>query len=236
MTFGRRSFVAGALAGAAAAGLPARPAAACLSTAARDPVMLLLDPGAPPAFAAAAAATLAASGLPILDRRAGDGAGLAETVGWLAASPGRRIIGLLSDADAVLLDQLSRDGAVRCLSAAQHCESTGASGQSRHRITALSSNAGLARLLAFDLAAAGTHFSVASEAPGTSRSGAAPAVVPAQAEPAGRGWEDTLGRVLAMIAAGRWPSRAPDAACAFDGRGSRCIEETFSLRSFVFAS
>lgn len=236
MTFGRRSFTAGALAGVAAAGLRMRPAAARVLPAAPDPVMLLVDPGAPPAFMAAAAGILAASRLSIIDRRAGDASGLAESVAWLAARPGRRIIGLLNDADAVLLDQLTRDGAIRCLSSAQHCETTGVSGQSRHRIAALSTNAGLARLLAIELAAAATNFSVASEAPGTPRMAALLPQVPPQADPAGRGWDDTLGRVLAMIAAGSWPIRAPDVPSAFQGRGERSVTETVSLRSFVFTS
>ncbi len=233
MTLGRRSFAAGALAGVAAAGLRTQAVAAPFSPVAPDPVMLLVDPGAPPAFMAAAAGILAAPRRSVIDRRASDGSALTESVAWLAARPGRRIVGLLNDADAVLLDQLTRDGAIRCLSSAQHCESAGAS---RHRITALSSNAGLARLLAVELAAAGTNFSVASEAPGTSRMTAPLPKLPDQADPGGRGWEDTLGRVLAMIAAGSWPTRAPDVPSAFHGRGENSGTKTFALRSFVFAS
>jgi hypothetical protein len=213
-----------------------RPAAARVSPAAAEPVMLLVDPDAPPALMAAAAGILAASRLSIIDRPAGNGSGLAESVAWLAARPGRRIIGLLNDADAVLLDQLTRDGGIRCLSSAQHCESTGASGQSRHRITALSSNAGLARLLAAELGAAGANFSVEAAAPGTPCMDAPLPKLPPQADPAGRGWDDTLGRVLAMIAAGSWPIRAPDVPSAFQGRGEFFATETVSLRSFVFAS
>nr|WP_294555973.1 hypothetical protein [uncultured Rhodopila sp.] len=236
MSSGRRSFLAGALAGIAAAGLHTRPAAARLSPAEPDPVMLLVDPGAPPAFMAAAAGILAASRLSIIDRRPGDGSDLAESVAWLAARPGRRIVGLLNDADAVLFDQLTRDGAIRCLSSAQHCESTSAYGQSRHRITALSSNAGLAGMLAAELAAAGTHFSVASVPLGMPRIAAPLPEIPARADRAGRGWEDTLGTVLAMIAAGSWPKLAPDVPGTFDGRGARGRWETLALRSFVFAS
>ena len=55
MSLGRRAFVAG-LAGAAAAGLHAGPAAARTSPAQADPVLLLLDREAPPDFAAAARA------------------------------------------------------------------------------------------------------------------------------------------------------------------------------------
>jgi hypothetical protein len=232
MTCGRRSFVAGAT----AAGLHTRAAAARLSSAVPDPVMLLLDPGAPRAFMAAAAGTLAALRLSVIDRRAVDGSRLAESVAWLAARPGRRMIGLLNDADAVLLDQITRDGAMRCLSSAQHCESTGASGQSRHRITALSSNAGLARLLAVELAAAGTHFSVEAVPPGAPRSAAPLAEVTAPADLAGRGWEDTLGRVLAMIAADRWPEQGPEVPGTRSGRGARSGNGMVALRSFVFAS
>jgi hypothetical protein len=233
MSFSRRFFVAGALAGAAASGLHGRQAAARVALAEAEPIMLLVDAGAPPAFAAAAAGTLAASGLSVIDRRAGDGSGLTESVAWLAAWPGRRIIGLLSDGDAVLLEQMTRDGAIRCLSSAQHCESADAS---RHRITALSSNTGLARLLAIELAAAATNFSVASEPPGTPRLTAPLPEVVAPAALGGRGWEHRLGRVLAMIAAGSWPARAPDLPGTFSGRGARSYTETLSLRSFVFTS
>jgi hypothetical protein len=231
MTIGRRCFVAGALASVAATGLHAQPAAARIPPASPDPVMLLLDPDAPGAFVAAAAGTLAASGLPVIDRRAGDIAVVAASVAWLAARPGRRIVGLLSDADAVLLDQFTRDAAIRCLSSAQHC---GDGGASRHRITALSSNAGLARLLVNELAAAGTNFSVAAEPLATPRSPLPSAASLAPADRSGRGWDDTLGRTLATIAAGAWPTRAPDGPGRFEGRGSRA--ETFALRSFVFAS
>nr|WP_294511560.1 hypothetical protein [uncultured Rhodopila sp.] len=234
MTFGRRAFCAGALAGVAAAGIAPRSAAARISSTAPDPVMLLLDPDAPPAFIAAATGALAASRLSVIDRRGGEARVLVESVAWLAARPGRRMVGLLSDADAVLLDQFTRDGAIRCLSSAQHCGSAGASGQSRHRITALPSNAGLARLLADELAAAGTNFSVVTE-PLTRPGIAGPVTkIPASAHRAGSGWEAVLGGTMAMIAAGNWPNQTPDRRAAFESHGA--ATETFALRSFVFAS
>ena len=87
-----------------------------------------------------------------------DGHALAASVAWLAARPGRRMLGLLQDADAVLLDQMARDGALRCLSSAQHCRGGGADAPVRHRITALPSNAGL---LADASAATGGEWSAA---------------------------------------------------------------------------
>nr|WP_294524012.1 hypothetical protein [uncultured Rhodopila sp.] len=221
MIFGRRTFVAGTLAvlGAAAA----RPATAHVSPEA----LLLLDPAAPPAFRNA----LAASRLSFIDRRAGDISVLADSVAWLTARPGRRMVGLLGDADAVLLDQFTRDGAIRCLSSAQHC---GSAGTSRHRITALSTNAGLGRSLANELAAAGTNFAVVSEPLVTPRAAVPLPRIPASAAATGRGWADALGTAMAMIAAGNWPARAPDAPGSFGANGAR--SDTFALRSFVFAS
>ncbi len=158
MSLGRRAFVAGA-AGAAVAGLHAGPAAARIWPAQADPVLLLLDPAAPPDFATAAGRALAAVGLAVTHRVTGeDGHALAASVAWLAAQPGRRMLGLLQDADAVLLDQMARDGALRCLSSAQHCRGVGGDAPVRHRITALPSNAGL---LAGERAANGGGWSAA---------------------------------------------------------------------------
>ncbi len=236
MTIGRRAFVAATLAGAATAALPAGPASARILPARPDPVLLLLDASAPAAFREGAGSVLPAANLLLAGRSAGDdGAALVDSIAWLAARPGRRMVGLLRDADAVLLEQMTRDGAIRCLSAAQHCQGGEAAVQSRHRITALASNAGLAGALAGQLAATGAAFSVVSERPGGAHGDTFRQDIVAAAAAQG-GWEGALGRTLALIAAGHWPEQTPDEPALFTGGAGHSGAGPFALRSFVFAS
>lgn len=111
MTIGRRAFVT-ALAGATVAGLQVGPAAAGMPQmlVPADPVLLLVDASASPAIRTGAGRALAASGLSLVQRVADDECRvLAGSVAWLAARPGRRMLGLLRDADAVLLEQMAWD-------------------------------------------------------------------------------------------------------------------------------
>lgn len=198
------------------------------------PPRLLLGDGAPDAFVEGARLALAATGLGVTGSQVvhhGEVDTLADSIAWLQAGCGRRLIGLMDDAEATLMQQMARDGRLRWLSLAHHSQGTGNDFHSRHVVTALPSNGGLAHALAVDLAAAGRDFLVTDRPVGAST--AAPASI--SGKPGAGEWEMTLGETLGLIAAGRWPQQATRAQ-SFAGRGRREDDRHFALTSFVIAS
>jgi hypothetical protein len=244
MMISRRAVLGAALTGGAIAAAGTLPAWATdadgMAAAPVEAPRLLVDSAMPAAFAEAATAALTASGLGgggtvVID---GDGtAALAASAAWLAARPGRRLVGLVKDADGILFHQFARTDRTHWLSIGHHGQSEELAFQSRHRIVGLSFNRGLARTLAADLAASSADFTVTDQ-PMMDHAGpvAAPFAVRSDTPAAARGWETTLGETLGWIAAGRWPAHPPEPGQTFSGRGIRDATRTFAVTSFVIAS
>jgi hypothetical protein len=167
MRLSRRTLIGAALTGGsiAAIGLPVAWTGAGGRSAQppSEAPRLLIDADAPRDFVDSTQATLQAIGFGETDSRTvdhADAATLVETLAWLTARDGRRVIGLLRNAEATLVQQLARNGSIRWLSLAQHGLGGFAAFDSRHRITGVPSNRGLARRLAIELAASGIDFAV----------------------------------------------------------------------------
>lgn len=147
MSLSRRTFIGAALGGGALATFGGVHAWALGNTAkAAAERLVLVAPEADPEFAAAAA-----QGAPVVVVRGA--AGLAEAAGWMAAQPGRRLVGLLDEADGTVLRHLVPAGSP-WLALGHHRE---AGGHSRHLFNDLPASAGLDRYLA----AHGEHWQAA---------------------------------------------------------------------------
>lgn len=163
MTVSRRTLLGAALSGGAVAavGLPAAHAATIGPNPPLEAPRLLVDPRAPRGFLDGACIALRALGLGgIAVVEPPSDAALTESIAWLTARRGRRIIAMVGDSQAILMQQMAPAGRVRWLSLAQHGSSSEAAFANRHRVTALPANRGLARRLAVELAAAGADFAV----------------------------------------------------------------------------
>jgi len=207
-----------------------------------DSLLLHVDSSAPAAFIEGAKRTLAAAGFANSRTVVTDGSRIdlvAESAVWLAARPGRRLIGMVRDSDAVVLQQLARDGGLRWLSIGHHGLGGGAAIESRHQMTLLDTNRGLAGLIAADLAAEGASFLV-TETPVGAEIARGSSILSDAVTPASRsgapGWGGTLAEALVLIAAGRWPDQPPGVARRYAGFGTRSGIGGGPLTSFVIAS
>lgn len=224
MTMSRRALFGAALGGGsmvALGGMPAWAFAGAARVTAPSDRLVLVARGADPAFAVAAARggrVVTVDGI----------AALSDAARWFAARPGRRLVGLLSEADGVLLRQLVPAGS-DWLALGHHREGGPGGFHSRHRITALPASRGLARHLAADLAAQASDFSVTEMAAGMPES--IRSVVPAAR--AADNWEAALGHALGRVAAGLWRPEPAEPAQSFAGRGSRRSGRDTALTSFV---
>jgi len=149
---------------------------------------------------------------------------------WGAA--GRRLVGLIADADAVVLRELARDRAVRWLAAGQHRGEPGAALGERHRFAALPGGAVLARAVAADRAAAGVGGLVTLDPqPGA----ATPPAGMVRAADRAQGWETALAAGLALALDA--PAVVGDpGGRVHAGRGPVAPGPAFSLSSFVIAA
>ncbi|MGE5548559.1 MAG: hypothetical protein ACM33T_16755 [Solirubrobacterales bacterium] len=229
MTISRRALLGAALAGGSVAALGALPAMAFgrgPASASASAPLVLVDPAVDPAFGAMAAG----NGGRVVT--VGGFADLSRAASWLTATPGGRLVGLLSEADGLLLRQMvSAD--TRWLAQAHHCEGGHGGYDSRHQIACLPSSRGLGRHLAADLAAASADFTVV-EAPVAGE--AVAAATPSPVANTSRGWQAALGEALGLIAAGRWRADRDDSPQIYAERGNRGQSRPLALTSFVVAA
>lgn len=225
MSLSRRALLGAALGGgslAALGGMPAWAAGGGTRVIAPSDRLVLVARGADPSFAASAA-----QGARVMEVEGM--AGLSDAARWLSARPGRRLVGLLTEADGLVLRQLVPAGC-DWLAFGHHREGGEGGFHSRHQIAMVPASRGLARRLAADLAAQARDFSV-TEA-GVTADPRDPVVAAARASD---GWEAALGDALGRIATGRWRPDQVAPAQAFSGRGSRRSERDIALTSFVVA-
>ena len=137
MTITRRTLLRAAMAGGAVAAV-GLPISAARATTAGAPVRLLVGGHTPSSFVENVRAGL---GGMTAELQAADAA---EGVAWLQAAPGRRLIGLVDTSDAVLVQQLARDGRLRWLAGGHHSQSFD---DHRHGIDNLPASHGLAAVL-----------------------------------------------------------------------------------------
>lgn len=220
MMLSRRALLGAALGGGSMVALGNMPAWAFPAnvTAPADRLVLVAR-GVDPAFAAAAARgsrVITADGV----------AALSDAAQWFAARPGRRLVGLLSEADGVLFRQWV-PASSQWLALGHHREGGPQGAYNRHQITTLPASRGLARHLAAELAAQASDFSV-TELPAEV---AASAVAPAAR--ASESWEASLGEALGRVAAGLWRPASAEAPQNFAGRGGRRPGRDIALASFV---
>ena len=139
MTLSRRMLLQVAVAGGAAAAVTT-PLSSARATLAAEPVRLLIGGQAPSSFVPGVRAALASAGL-LADPQGG----VMDNVAWLQARPGRRLIGLVDSADAVLVRELARDGRLRWLANGHHSQRPE---DHRHAVDSLPASRGLADVLA----------------------------------------------------------------------------------------
>lgn len=139
MSLSRRRLLQVGLAGGAiaAAGLPLSAARAAILG---SPVRLLVGSQAPASFVGGVRAGLGSAGL-----TADLGSDAADSLDWLRRAPGRRLIGLVDSADAVLVRELARDGRIRWLASAHHSQRVD---DHRHAVDNLPASRGLGEVLA----------------------------------------------------------------------------------------
>jgi hypothetical protein len=109
----------GALGGGALAALGGLPAAA-FPAARPGATLILAHPSAGPGFAGAVAAWTGGTVRTVAGPET-----LAEAAGWLAAAPGRRVVGLVDAAHGVLFQQMAPRGRVAWLSESHHLPAGG---------------------------------------------------------------------------------------------------------------
>lgn len=116
MRLSRRAMLrgAGALGGGALAALGGLPAAA-FPAVRPGATLILAHPSAGPGFAGAVAAWTGGTVRTVAGPET-----LAEAAGWLAAAPGRRVVGLVDAAHGVLFQQMAPRGRVAWLSESHH--------------------------------------------------------------------------------------------------------------------
>lgn len=137
MNLSRRMLLGAAMAGGAVAAV-GLPLSAARATAAGEPVRLLVGGHTPSSFVESVRV-----GLGGMTAELQVGGGM-DGVAWLQAAPGRRLIGLMDTADAVLVQQLARDGRLRWLASGHHSQSLD---DHRHGIDSLPASHGLAAVL-----------------------------------------------------------------------------------------
>lgn len=115
MRLSRRAVLGAALGGGALGALHGLPAAAFPAASSPGPTLILADPSVNPAFAEAVRAWTGGSVRAVTGPES-----LADAARWLAAAPGRRVIGLVDDADGVLFQQMVPRGRATWLSATHH--------------------------------------------------------------------------------------------------------------------
>ena len=139
MNLSRRMLLQVAVAGGAAAAV-ATPLSSARAALAAEPVRLLIGGQTPASFVPGVRAALASAGL-LADLQGG----AMDAVAWLQARPGRRMIGLVDSADAVLVRELARDGRLRWLASGHHSQR---SLDHLHAVDSLPGSRGLADVLA----------------------------------------------------------------------------------------
>ena len=155
MIISRRTLIGVALTGSAAAALgvgTAWAAPAFSASAVTEAPRLLVDAATPAAFVDGARSSLARFGLG-MDTYPAEGA-LVDSVAWMGAGNGRSIIGLTATAEAVLVQQMVRDGRTRWMSLAHHVGIGETALDRRHCVDGLAGNRGLEA----ELAAAGSDW------------------------------------------------------------------------------
>ena len=148
MIISRRTLIGVALTGGAAAALGVGAAWAAPVGAAgplTEAPRLLVDAAIPAAFVDGARSSLANFGLGLDVHQAQDA--LVDTIAWLGAGKGRSVIGLTATAEAILVQQMVRDGRTRWLSLAHHVRAGESAGR-RHSVDDLPGNRGLEAELA----------------------------------------------------------------------------------------
>lgn len=114
MRLSRRAVLGGTLGGGTLAALSGLPAAA-FPAARPGATLILAHPSAGPGFAGAVAAWTGGTVRTVTGPET-----LAEAANWLAAAPGRRVVGLVDAAHGVLFQQMAPRGRVAWLSEAHH--------------------------------------------------------------------------------------------------------------------
>lgn len=217
MSLSRRALLGAALGGGSLVALGGMPVWAFGKATAPAERLVLVAGGADPAFAVAAQGgqAVTVTGLDALYAAAG----------WLTARPGRRLVGLLSEADGMVLRQLV-PASSEWLALGHHREGGSGAFHSRHQITALPASRGLAGHLAAELTAQSRDFSVTEGQPALSHT-VAPSLRAADS------WQASLGDALGRIAAGSWRPAAVEPGQGFVGRGGRRSGRDIALTSFV---
>ncbi|WP_096704291.1 hypothetical protein [Magnetospirillum sp. 15-1] len=114
MRLSRRAVLGAALGGGTLAALRGLPAAA-MTAPVSGATLVLADPSVSPAFAEAVRNWTGGSVRTVAGPQT-----LADAARWLAAAPGRRVVGLVDDADGVLFQQMVPRGRATWLSAIHH--------------------------------------------------------------------------------------------------------------------
>ena len=130
---------------------------------------------------------------------------LTGKMGWkewqalTAMAPGTMLIGMASEAEFVLVNELFREKGARILSQATHL--AGDAAHSRHLFTTTDASAGLGRAFAQWLSQAHQHAVIQEK---STRKGAIAMSRGKTAEPLDGDWSEFLGHALAKVAVGRW--------------------------------
>lgn len=120
MRLSRRAVLGAALGGGTLAALRGLPAAA-MTAPVSGATLVLADPSVSPAFAEAVRNWTGGTVRTVAGPQT-----LADAARWLAAAPGRRVVGLVEDSDGVLFQQMVPRGRTTWLSAIHHAPRPGA--------------------------------------------------------------------------------------------------------------
>ena len=116
-----------------------------------------------------------------------------------AMAPGTMLVGMVSEAEFVLVNELFREKGARILSQGTHM--AGDATQSRHLFTTTDASAGLGRRFAQWLSQAQQHALIQET---STRKGAIALSGGKKAEALDGDWSEMLGHALAKVAVGRW--------------------------------